>query len=164
LNKGYFVQQFQYNMWANTRVWACVIQTPRDVYLASHDFSIGSLHMQLLHTLNIERFWVSFLATGEIKLIGEDEHPRYEDQRKLRQLWDETHTFNMTYIESLTQTELKRAVKAPWWQENDSITVAQALTHIINHSTDHRAQTMALLHMLGYEGVEQDFIAYLGYA
>lgn len=164
MNKDHFIELFTYNYWANQRVWDCTAQIPEEVYLAPHDFSVGSIYTQLLHTLNIERFWVGFLATGESKLLKQDENTQYQDRHKLRLLWDEAHNTNMAYIESLTDKELQRSVKAPWWNEEDSITVAQALTHVINHSTDHRAQTMALLHLHGYSGIEQDFIQYLGYS
>lgn len=121
--------------------------------------------MQLVHCLTVERWWIGFLATGEVNLISDDEHELYQDRDKLRQLWDETNTNNMAYIQSLTDKELQRKVSAPWWDGADSsIAVTQALTQVANHSTDHRAQTMAVLHMLGYEGIEQDFLTYLGYA
>jgi uncharacterized damage-inducible protein DinB len=32
---------------------------------------------------------------------------------------------------------------------------------VINHSTDHRAQTLAMLHHLGAPTIGQDFLAYL---
>ena len=118
--------------------------------------------MQLLHYLNLERWWIHFLATGESKMMPEKKFEIYQDRAKLRQLWHETDETTIAYIKSLDEDELQRQIRAPWWQDTDSsITVAQALTHVVNHSTDHRAQTMAVLHTLGYEGIEQDFMAYL---
>ncbi|MEO1287780.1 MAG: DinB family protein [Chloroflexota bacterium] len=68
----------------------------------------------------------------------------------------------MDYVFSLTDDELQRKVKPSFWDDDDPpITVAQALTQVINHSTDHRAQTMAVLHTMGYDGVGQDFLSYL---
>lgn len=99
----------------------------------------------------------------EAVFLTDEEKEIYKDRIKLRQIWDETNTRNMTYIQSLTDEELQRKVSVPWWDDADSkITVAQALTQVANHSTDHRAQTMAVLHMLGYDGVGQDFLTYLG--
>lgn len=141
------------------------MKTTQDSYLKENSFSIGSIYNQLVHCLNVQRWWIGFLATGEVNLISDDEHELYQDRDKLRQLWDETNTNNMAYIRSLTNEELQRKVSAPWWDGADSsITVTQALTQVANHSTDHRAQTMAVLHTLGYGGIEQDFLAYLGYA
>ncbi|MCE7948301.1 MAG: hypothetical protein DYG88_12830 [Chloroflexi bacterium CFX4] len=35
------------------------------------------------------------------------------------------------------------------------------LLHLFNHGTDHRAQTLAMLHTLGAETVDQNRIAFL---
>jgi len=164
LNKGYFVELFQYNGWANRRVWDCAMKTSEEDYLKENDFSVGSIYKQLFHYLSVERWWIGFLATGEANFMSKDDQEIYKDRAKLRQLWDETNSRNMAYIQSLTDEELQRKVSVPWWDDAESkITVSQALTQVANHSTDHRAQTMAVLHMLGYDGIEQDFLAYLGY-
>ena len=164
MNRDYFVELFDYNVWANQRVWDCVGQVSQEDFLRPNDFSIGSVYKQVLHWINLERWWIGFLAAGESKFMSKEEIELYQDRDKLRQLWDETNETTMDYVQALTDEELQRKIKAPWWEgENASITVAQALTHVINHGTDHRAQTLAVLHTLGYEGVEQDFIAYLGY-
>lgn len=164
MSKDYFVELFRYNKWANWRVWDCAMETTQEDYLKEIDFSIGSVYRQLLHYLGLERWWIGFLATGESNLLSQEDQVTYQDRIKLRQLWDETNAFTLDYIQSLIDDELQRKVTAPWWDaHSDGITVAQALTHVINHSTDHRAQTMATLHTLGYEGIEQDFMAYLGH-
>ncbi|PJF26553.1 MAG: hypothetical protein CUN52_15675 [Phototrophicales bacterium] len=41
------------------------------------------------------------------------------------------------------------------------MTVRDALVQVANHSTDHRAQTLAGLHQLGATTVEQDYLFYL---
>ena len=165
LNKAYFVDLFLYNDWANRRVWDCAMKTEEEAYFKANDFSVGSIYDQLIHWLSVERWWIAYLETGEANFMTKEEREVCKDRVKLRQLWDETNTRNMTYIQSLIDDELERKVNVPWWDnDDDKISVAQALTQVSNHSTDHRAQTMAVLHMLGYEGVEQDFLGYLGFA
>ena len=162
MNKDYFVELFQYNEWADRRVWDCAMKTSDEAYFKENDFSVGSVYNQLFHWLTVEYWWVGYLTTGELNFLSEDERELYKNRDKLRQLWDETNARNMAYIQSLTDEELQRKVSVPWWgNPDDKITVAQALTQVTNHSTDHRAQTMAVLHMLGYEGIEQDFLTYL---
>ncbi len=141
------------------------MKTSDEDYVKDNDFSIGSISEQLIHTLSVERWWLAYLATGEAKFLSADEKEQVQDRAQLRQMWDDTNASNMEYIQSLTDEELQRNVSVPWWDNPDhTITVSQALTQVTNHSTDHRAQTMAVLHMLGYDGTEQDFLAYLGFA
>lgn len=162
MTKDYFIELFQYNNWANQRVWDCVMQASQTDYLKENTYSVGSIHQQLLHWLYLQQWWITFLATGESKFISKEEQNNLEDRESFRQVWDALNKNNMAYIQTLTDIELQRHIKAPWWGENTTVTVAQALTHIINHSTDHRAQTLAILHNLGYESIAQDYIAYLG--
>ena len=37
----------------------------------------------------------------------------------------------------------------------------QTLLHMINHGTDHRAQTLAMMHGMGAETIAQDYSKYL---
>ena len=45
--------------------------------------------------------------------------------------------------------------------EDPDIVLWQALLHVANHGTDHRAQILRLLHDLGVETVSQDYIFYI---
>lgn len=162
MNTDHFIQLYDYNTWANQRVWDCAMTSTPEDYHKDSDFSVGSVYEQLFHTMAVESWWIGFLATGEVKFLGDDDSEKCQDREILRQTWDAINSKNMHYINRLTDDELQRKVKVAWWADDvPLITVAQALTQVANHSTDHRAQTMALLHMLGYEGVGQDFLAYL---
>lgn len=160
--KKHFIELYNYNYWANQRVWDCALTTSEEDYFKHVDFSVGSVYTQLFHTMTVESWWIGFLSTGEAKFLTDEDFETYKDRDKLHQKWDAINTQNITYIQALTDDELQRAVKVHWWEDSDpSITVAQALTQVANHSTDHRAQTMAVLHMLGYDGIGQDFLSYL---
>lgn len=162
MNRDYFVELYRYNDWANYLVWNCALKTTDEDYFKHNTFSIGSVFVQLRHTLEVEKWWINFLATGDLVFLDEEERECLKDRQQLRQLWDDVYEDNLTYIQSLTDDELDRKVKPSFWDGNQSaVTVSQALAQVANHSTDHRAQTMAVLHMLGYEGAGQDILMYL---
>ena len=162
MDRTYFVQLFEYTDWANRQVWDCVMKASDEDYFKDQTFSVGSIYTQLFHWMYVEKWWIGFLATGEAIFPTEDLYETYKDRAKLRQLWDKIHSENMAYLQNLTPEECQRKVKPPHWNDEDPpITVAQALTQVANHSTDHRAQTMAVLHTMGYDGVGQDFLSYL---
>lgn len=54
LNKDYFIELYQYNDWANRRVWDCAMKTTEDAYFKDNDFSVGSIYKQLLHFLTVD--------------------------------------------------------------------------------------------------------------
>lgn len=162
MDKDYFVDLYRYNDWANQRVWECVEKVSDEDYFKDNTFSVGSIFTQLQHTLAVEDWWLYYLQTGEIVFQSDELKEQLKDRAFLRQHWDDINARNMAYIQNLSDEELQRKVTVIWWEENyPPITVAQALAQVANHSTDHRAQTMAVLHTYGYEGVGQDVLMYL---
>jgi len=162
MNRDHFVELYDYTDWANRRVWNCVMQLSQEDFEKHLTFSIGAIHIQCAHTMGVEYWWLGFLRTGELNFITDEELEQYKDRELLRKRWNEVTETNKAYVASLTDAELQRLVKPSFWDENEQpISVAQALTQVANHSTDHRAQIMAMLHVLGGEGVGQDFLEYL---
>jgi uncharacterized damage-inducible protein DinB len=162
MSRDYFVDLYQYNDWANRRVWDCVTKVSDEDYFKDNTFSVGSIYTQLFHTLGVEKWWIGYLSTDEVVFFSKEDKERLKDRQLLRQTWDEINERNMVYMRSLTDEEIQRKVKVPWWDDDyPPITIAQALAQVANHSTDHRAQTMAVLHTYGYEGVGQDVLMYL---
>lgn len=162
--KQHFIDLYDYTDWANRRTWACVMKLSQADYEKHLTYSIGSILVQCVHTMAVERWWLHFLATGEFD-FSEDEDDKlelYKDRAKLRARWDEITAINKAYVASLTVDELQRLVRPEFWPEPEpGITVAQALIQVANHSTDHRSQIMAMLHQFGVDGVEHDFLGYL---
>lgn len=160
--KDHFVELFDYTDWANRCVWDCVMQLSQADFEKQLSYSVGSIHVQCVHMMSTEYWWLGYLRTGESKFISDEETDHYRDRAKLRTRWDDVTATNKAYLASVTDEELGRTVRPNWFSESKAgITVAQALTQVANHSTDHRAQILAMLHTLGAEGVEQDFLNYL---
>lgn len=162
MNKDYFIQLYTYNDWANRQVWDCVMKANDEDYFKGNSYSIGSLYTQLWHTMAVEQWWLGYLASGEVSFMTDEDKERLKDRDLLRQEWDAVNQRNIDYIHSLTDETLQNTVVVPFWDDDyPPILVSQALAQVANHSTDHRAQTMAVLHMYGYEGVGQDILTYL---
>lgn len=160
MNRDYFIELYDYTDWANRKVWDCVLQLSEDDFRKPLDYSVGSIFEQCVHTMAVESWWLHFLYTGELHFISNlDDYP---DRSSIRTKWDEVSATNRAYLLTLTDEELQRHVKPEFWDENEvAITVAQALCQVANHSTDHRAQILAMLHKLHAPTVGQDFLDYL---
>lgn len=155
----YFAELFSYNFWAHRRVWACARQLSEEDFARDLGYSVGSIRDQLAHTLAVEHWWLAFLATGELRFLDQGQ---LATRAAIRARWDETEGMIRAYLDRLTPEELAREVRPPFWPEGARpIRVAQALTQVANHSTDHRAQTLAGLHRLGAPTVGQDVLDYL---
>jgi len=156
--KDYFREIYQYNYCAHRQVWRCIETLSEEQFNQPLDYSIGAIHIQCVHTLAVESWWFHFLATGELRFLELDELP---DRRSIRARWDAVEAEVMDYIERLTPAELEREVHPDFWVADDPpIRVWEAMVQVANHSTDHRAQTLAGLHRLGAPTVQQDFLQF----
>ena len=156
----YYRQLYEYNSWANHELWKCAMQLTDAQWDEDLHYSIGTVRRQLTHTMQVEAWWLRFLKTGEIVFLENDYSFNHRDA--IHADWDGVEAANLDYIASLTDAELHRTVKPFFWEETDPpIHVWQALSQVLNHSTDHRAQTLAGLHRLGGPTFEQDYVYYL---
>jgi uncharacterized damage-inducible protein DinB len=161
MDKAYFIKLYQYTAWANRQVWDCVMELPADKYYQDLDYSIGAIHIQMVHTMAVEHWWLTFLKEGRIDFLEEDDFP---DRESIREKWDAVEAYIMDYLESLTDEELQRKVKPPFWDEDEQpVRVWHALLQVANHSTDHRAQTLAGLHTVGGKTIAQDFLRFMDF-
>jgi uncharacterized damage-inducible protein DinB len=153
---NYFVEIYKYNCWANRKVWDCA----EEDYLKPLDYSIGAIFVQLVHTMGVEYWWMHFLQTGELKFIGDD--TPYRNRQYFREQWDTHDKKHLAFLESLTPTDLERLVRPDFWEEQmKPIKVWQAIHQVMIHSTDHRAQTLAMLYQLNAPTTGQDYLDYL---
>jgi uncharacterized damage-inducible protein DinB len=158
LNAAYFHELYAYNYWTHRQLWACIEELSEVQFQQDLDYSVGSLCEQCVHTLGIEFWWFRFLKTGRLEF---PEPEKLVTRAAVRAEWDRVEQEVMAYITALTPEELARTVKPPFWEENQApVQVWQALLQIANHSTDHRAQTLAGIHRLGGRTIEQDYLDY----
>ncbi len=151
-----FRQMYQYDAWANRRVWACVASLTDEQYSRELDYSVGSIRTQVLHTMAVQSWWVHFLATGEIRYLDHDDYPTRDT---VLPGWERVEAATTAYLVDLIDDDLTRMVRpAHWGEAEPAVAVWQALFQVINHSTDHRAQTLAGIHQLGGTTAAQDYL------
>jgi uncharacterized damage-inducible protein DinB len=161
MNRDTFVRLFDYCRWANHRVWECVMALSDEQFEQPLEYSIGSIHKQVFHTMQVEHWWPHFLRTGELDFYPC--HPE-ADRETIRAHWDQVEAKNAAYVAQLDEAELARMVRPdddwedPTWT---AISVSQALYQVLFHSMDHRSQILAGLYKVGGPTVEQDFLYYL---
>ena len=151
-------QHIDYNYWANRRIWGCVMALTAEQFNRPLDYSQGAICNQIVHTMWAEDVWLS-------RITG-DANPTYtsqdfENRTAIRTAWDALEAKVFNTITSMDETQLTQRMG---YQNSSGTefqqTVLQIVLHLVNHGTDHRAQTLAMMHMLGAETVEQDLIHY----
>ena len=154
----HFAELYAYNAWANRRLWNSVMTLSESQFRQPLSYG-GTIRDQVTHMLAVESWWPHFLASGELVFLDPDTLP---DREAIRAAWDSVEARNRAFLERLTPAELTREVRPEFWDPTEGpIQVWEALIQVLNHSTDHRAQTLAGLSQLGAPTFEQDFLSYL---
>jgi uncharacterized damage-inducible protein DinB len=125
-------------------------------------YSKGSIRHQVVHMMSATQRWIIRLKQEPMQphLAFED----YGTRAAAKSKWDELRTEAMAYVNSLSEADLDAVVR---WELPTRELIAdnprwEILLHVANHSTDHRAQILAMLNQhFGIETPEQDMLFYL---
>ena len=148
-------QLFSYNYALFDKIWESILVLSDAQFVQDIDYSHGSIRNQMVHVINTEVGWLRGLQgdpqARKIKMDPKD----YPTCKSTIVLWDIIRMQVLEYLDSLDEDDLEiipPGMKGPVWQ---------VLLHLINHSTDHRAQVLRALHDLGAPTFNQDLIFYL---
>jgi uncharacterized damage-inducible protein DinB len=160
MNSDYFRRLYDYNFWAHRQVWACALELTDEQFARPHNYSIGSMHAQLVHTMGAEWLWLERLhGTSHNALPTPAEYPTRE---AIRARWDTVEADWRAYLNNVTEFQITQKLEYQNLSgKHYNTPLFEILMHVANHGTDHRAQMLALLHHLGTKTIEQDVIVYV---
>jgi uncharacterized damage-inducible protein DinB len=148
-----FRSLFAYHLSANRLLWdRCIVPLADEPFRRKTPYSLGSIRNQVVHMMNMEDRWFSALRGEDIPGILNPVY--FGTAATVRARWDVVEVKVREYLSGLDEAELER----PFDQR---AAVWQVLFHVLNHGTDHRAQTLAILAQLGSPGFAQDYYLYL---
>lgn len=132
----HYRELFAYDAWANQRVRTCLDDVSEGEFAYDLGYSVGSLRMQMVHTMTNQAFWIRFLTTGAVRFHDYDDFPT---RQSIWDRWEQVDLDTRRYLEGLSAEGLNEVVLPPHWAERGRtpFTVLQGLAQIINHNTDH---------------------------
>jgi len=160
MNKQNALRLFDYNVWANHKVWNFVLALSEEQFKRPSDYSIGSVHQQVVHVMDAEAVWLARIRGAAPEIFHDAEV--FPTRESIRARWDTVEAAWHSYLDGLLDGDLQgtaeyisrttgKQYRTPVWE---------SVMQIINHSTDHRSQILALIHQLGGETGPHDFIFY----
>lgn len=160
MNKQDMLLLYKYNQWANARILNATANVSQEEYLAPASFPYGGLRGTLVHTLFAEWVWRQrWEGTSPTKRFLPEDFPTFES---LRTRWAEEDQALISFVESLTDEKLERKFKynSTDSQPHERI-LWQVMAHMVNHGTQHRAETAAILTELGHSPGDLDLIVFI---
>lgn len=152
MNPDDFCRLYDYHFALNHRLWErCVAPLSAEQFRRSAAYSVGSVRNQVVHMMNIEERWFCGLRGLPVPGILNPVH--FGTAAKVRARWDTVEGNMRKYLSALTDDDLRRPI-------TDTMRGWEVLWHVLNHGTDHRAQTLAILAQVGIETFPQDYALY----
>lgn len=158
MNANAFRHFYDYHFTENRKIWdRYVTPLSQEQFTQGVGYSHGSIRDQIVHLMSADDYWFSGLRgiTRPEPLNPMD----FNDRQILRTRWDSIEQSMRDY---LAQVRDEMLFEKPFTDgEDPDLLLWQALLHVANHGTDHRAQILRLLNDLGVETTSQDYIFYI---
>ena len=148
-----------YNYWAHHQLWDAVLRLSEEEFTTSGTCFGISVHQQVLHTLGAEWLWMARLrgVSPTTKLTP----AMLPDRDTIRVKWDEVEAEVRAYVENVRENQLSEIITYTTTQGEPQRNARwEILTHMFNHSTDHRSRIISMLKTLGAEVPDLDLLLY----
>jgi uncharacterized damage-inducible protein DinB len=147
-----------YNAWADNRVFDALAPLASEEYLRDLHSSHGGIHGTLTHLVGAEKVWLErwtgivqpFLRAGEIPGLP-----------ALKEIWEKVGYDTAKFLGTMTDRKLQETFTMKTSRGDVHTHVYwQAFQHLVNHSSYHRGQIVAMMRQLGRQGVSTDLIQF----
>ncbi len=136
MNADAFRHLYEYHFSENRKTWdAYVAPLPFDQYKQESSYSHGSVRKQIIHLINTDEAWFSGLRGLEI--AAPFTPPNFDARSIMRTRWDNVEQHMRAYLSTL-RDDMLFTKPFPEGEDKDLV-LWQALIHVVNHGTDHRA-------------------------
>lgn len=147
MNVGQVRELFDYNAWADRRMFDAVAQLPTEQYMRDLKSSFGGIHGTLAHIVGAEQLWLSRWRGVPASLLkGSD----VGSLAGLRKIWDGVEADRTAFLRGLTDQTLDSPITIRPTGGGEFVhTLLQTLQHTVDHSSYHRGQIVTMLRQLG---------------
>jgi uncharacterized damage-inducible protein DinB len=168
MNKDDIQLMYEYDRWANVRVFQSLAALTAEQFTRDLGGSFPSVRDTMLHILAGEWTWLTYwkasahdaaflaeLRKGRETLFATEAFP---DLDSVRRKWAEVEQDQLDFVSNVTDESLQKMIPA----RDTQISLAHLMQHLANHSTYHRGQISLMMRQLGAEPVATDFHVFLG--
>jgi uncharacterized damage-inducible protein DinB len=159
MNLKEMMELFDYNLWANNRLFEAAAQLPSEQYFQNLKTGHEGIHGTLTHIVGAQKVWLArwLKASDTSMLRGKDVGSLLE----LIAIWEKVSSETAAFLGSFTDKSLQEAITITTSKgEQYTHTFQQMMQHLVNHSTAHRGQVNAMMRQFGISPPVTDLINY----
>lgn len=150
---------YNYNYWANEKLFRVISQLSPDEFTREVAGSYGSARNTLVHVLSTEWGWLS--RCGGRERGPSLEAADYPTPESLITQWNKVEQYIREFLSSLEDEDMTRAVEySGKGGKQRSMPIGELLHHSVNHAVHHRGQVALILRELGYTPGNFDILFY----
>jgi len=150
---------YEYNRWANERIFEAVSRITPEEYKRDMQSSHRSVRDTFVHVVSAERIYLQRVSGTSPKALWSPLD--FATVSKLREQWVELIREQMAFIANLTEEQLKKPITyINLAGEPFTYPLWQILQHVVNHSSYHRGQITTMLRQLGAKPEATDFLLF----
>lgn len=160
MNSSEILLLYDYYYWANARILNALVRVTPEQFMARNSSSYGSLRGTLAHALFAETIWRRRLQ-GEQMPSGLPVEADFPTPQSLIEAWAREEPVMRAYLANLSDSALQATFQ---YKNTKGVpfqnVVWHILMHILNHSTQHRAEAAAMLTDFGQSPGDIDMIVF----
>ncbi len=160
MNKQDIQLLYNYNAWANTRILEAAAKVTQEQFIAPASYPHGGLRGTLTHTLFAEWIWrLRWQGESPAHLLKPEEFPTFES---LQTRWAEEEKLLKAFVNNLTDETLNKPFNYKSTKGDPFQRILwHAMTHVVNHGTQHRSEAATLLTELSRSPGDIDLILFI---
>ncbi len=160
MNTADILFQFDYNRWANARLLQAVSTLTNEQFVKELGSSYSSVRDTLTHILAAEELWLMRWKGISPKTMLDPTY--FPDVRSIQAKWSEVELDQWNFVSKISDESLQELVEYQNFKnEVWEYTLWQMMHHMVNHSTYHRGQVVAMLRQLGAAPTQLDFLLFV---
>jgi uncharacterized damage-inducible protein DinB len=139
-----------YSAWATNRIFEALEALSPEETMRDMKSSHGSIHGTLTHLIGAEKMWLSRMSgTPDKATIKPTDVPTVAD---VKTTWEQTGFALAKFLGLQTDKKLEDTFGfLTLTGEQFTYRYGEALQHVVNHSTFHRGQVVALMRQMGHK-------------
>ncbi len=158
-SKAIIRKQFDYNNWANEKIFAQSGKVSREDFNAPSVVEGRSLQQVLAHMVRIEKVWRLLARDGNVDPAHLPSEQQLSSIESIQDFSRQEHEKMMTFLEELPEENLPEPMQVRRW-DGVQVTMVRSdmLVHLALHSMQHRTEAAVLLTQYGYSPGDLDYL------
>ena len=158
MNKSYFLELAQYNIWANQKMTDWLSQISEEQWSQKLIGSFENIKSTAIHTAGSEKIWFERLNYQSNPFLTLTFNGNKDD---LIEIWRNASENLKNYVCNTSEEDLMEGFPYKSLKGEDFSRVKyQAIAHVFNHSTYHRGQLVNYLRQVGFTEVDTTDLIY----